>query len=68
MGVVQFLFDGEEVAVYETIVDDVVVGATQETVAEPLLATAVTAVGALGGRLGVAGAEAVEAGPAPMAL
>jgi hypothetical protein len=68
LAVMQVFADGDEVAVYETIVVDGDVGASQVTVAEEFPPVAVTLVGAPGGTAGVTEAEAAEAGPAPMAL
>ena len=67
-GVVQVLAEGEEVTVYDTMVVEGVVGASQDTVAEVLPLLALTLVGAPGGTTGVAAAEAADARPAPMAL
>jgi hypothetical protein len=67
-GVVQVLAEGEEVTVYETIDVEGFVGASQVTVAVVFPLLALTLVGAPGGTTGVAGADAAEAEPAPIAL
>ena len=67
-GVVQVLAEGEDVAVYETMVVEGFVGARQVTVADVFPLLALTLVGAPGGTTGIAAADAADAGPAPTAL
>ena len=66
--VVQDLFPGEAITLYEVMGEPLAAGAVHETLAEPLAGTAVGAAGVAGGPVGAAAADAVEGAEAPALL